>query len=395
MQLSLFETTVLQGIHATGTTKGCYSHIENSLKTDMSETVQRGLAKVGKWQHRVRQIQQKLKEMALVDNGHKKGSWGITEKGRKVLGIVNHKIPKMYFQTAEGVAFWGDSTELTEAFIGQFDLIITSPPYLLTNHREYGHIGETEKDYVDGMVSSIEAFLPMLTPTASLVLNIGDSYKKGSGHLSLYKERLLIALEDKLGLHLVQNFVWYSPSKMPSGYWATRAKRDCVTSTENFYWLSLNPEQCKAKNQNVLVEYSENQKKYIEKAKNKSPISRKRPSGQVANEESFYQDNGGAIPSNLLFETPEGANSKYSQYCKEHGLPRHPAMYKYTLPQFFVNYLTSKGDVVFDPYSGSGNTALGAELSERHWVSCELAEKYVQGHYGRMLVNGLKPLVVK
>lgn len=385
MQLSLFERTTLEAVNAVGKTSGVYSHVSRSIgltEHDMTERVQRGQFVVGRWQHKIRQVQQSLKSKGLIHNVER-GEWALTETGKKELTYAPEKRAQVFFVTRHGISFWGDSSIAAELFPGEIELIVTSPPYLLTKARDYKNIGATEKEYVDGMTAALEQLLPCLTSTGSVVLNIGDSIKKGSGHQSLYKERLLIALEDKLGLHLVQKFVWFSPSKMPSGYWVTKAKRDCVQATEDFYWLSLNPKAKTNINQKVLVEYSDIQKRYMEAAQRKSPVAvRKKPSGQSANEETFYQAGNGAIPTNLLMATPEGANSPYSLYCKKHGLPRHPAMFNPDLPEFFIKYLTEPGDVVLDPYAGSGSTGKAAEDNGRHWVMFEQVREFVQGQVG-------------
>lgn len=396
MQLSLFDRHVLEGVARSGSTAGCYGHVarKQGLSNEaMGERVQRGKFTVGKWQHRIRQVQQKLKDKGLIAPLDK-GFWQITNKGKQELTVIDRTSARLYFVTKNGLAFWGDSRHVGTMFPGEVDVIITSPPFLLTKEREYQNVGATERDYVDGMVAAIESWLPCLSSTASIVLNLGDSIKSGTGHQSLYQERLLIALEDKLGLHLIQKFVWYSPSKMPSGYWVTRAGRDCVTATESFYWLSLAPKECKASNQSVLVEYSEKQLEYINSAYRKSPTAATRPSGQSANEDSFYRQREGAIPTNLLLAAPEGAGSKYSAYCKERGLPRHPAMFHHSLPAFFVRYLTEKGDVVCDTCAGSGNTAFAAELEDRHWITWEVVKEYVLGHYGRFVSNEIEARLV-
>lgn len=388
MQLSLFEQSTLEAIHQTGSTTGSYGVVADKLGlsgADLCQKVQRGTQVVGKWQHKVRLIQQRLKKKGLVENVSK-NAWRVTPSGESLLNQDAEKPVMVYFVTKYGVAFKGDAKSVSSLFKNEIDLIVTSPPYLLASEtRGYKNLGDNEKEYVDNLVSEIEAWLPCLTTTASIVINLGHSIIKGRGYQSLYKERLLIALEDKLGLHLVQKFTWYSHLKPPTGYWVTRAKRDCVNATEDFLWLSLNPKSCKANNQNIKVEYSANQKKHIKSAKRKSPtrISVK-PSGNSANEKTFYRDNGGAIPSNLIFSAHEPANSLYSRYCKENDLPRHPAMFNHEIPEFFIRYLTDRGDFVFDPFSGSGNTAFAAEALERHWVSSEVDERYIDGHIGRM-----------
>jgi site-specific DNA-methyltransferase (cytosine-N4-specific) len=379
MQLSLFEKSVLEGVASTGTTSGCYEYVAKNVgltASDMREQVFRGekTGYVGKWQHKIRTVQQKLKYFGLVEKSSGRGAWKITNKGRHELTYCPAGGAKMYFTTQNGMAFWADSADVVGLFEGEVDLIITSPPYLLSRSRDYGDIGKDEHTYVDNLVRAIESWLPMLTSTASIVLNIGNSIKAGEGYQNLHKERLLIQLEDKLNLHLVQKFTWFSP--------------DCVDSTEDFLWLSLSPKDCKADNRNVLVEYSDMQRKYMQSAERKTG-TRTPPSGHYVSEETFYRDQGGAIPSTLLLATPEGARSPYSQYCRENDLPRHPAMYSWNLPEFFIKYLTERGDVVFDPFSGSGNTAYAGELNDRYWISSEITKQYVEGHYGRFISNGL------
>lgn len=389
MQLSLFEEAVLRGIAQTGSTKGTYNAFSEAIglsSSDMRETVKRGKDGLRlKWQHKIRSIQSILKSKGLIQNGSQRGAWSLTEKGRGRLNFAPKNQVKAYFQTENGLSFWGDSTSvIPELFPNEVSLIVTSPPYL-GHSREYGKTTDV-KEYVENLALMIESWLPMLKRDGSLVLNLGEVTQEGCQ--SSYKHRLLILLEDRLGLKIVQNFYWVSPTKPPSGTWTTKRKRNVVTVTEELFWLSLNPKEVKANNQNVLVEYSETQKKYIQSATRKSPTSRKKPSGHSANDETFYKDNGGAIPSNVLYAVPEGANSAYSKYCKENGLPRHPAMFPEEIPSFFIDFLTERGDVIFDPCSGSGVAPLSAEKSNRHWISGELAEEYVKGHIGRMEVNG-------
>jgi site-specific DNA-methyltransferase (cytosine-N4-specific) len=388
-QLSLLERHTLEGLAATGNTATTYSYVAQQIglsKSDMQEKVLRGKDGMRlRWQHKIRSIQQKLKSRGLIENGTAKGEWKLTPKGKSQLTKAPKNSAKAYFTTASGVAFWGDGDEVAKLFRNEIDLIVTSPPYLLGKDREYGNIGINEKEYVENLVMAIEGWLPMLTSTASIVLNIGDSYVSGEGRLSLHKERLLIALEDRLGLHLVQKFQWWSPSKPVNNWWATHARKHCINATEDFLWLSLDPKTAKANNRNVLVDYSDAWKKHIERAQAKSGVERKtRPSGNTY-APSFDKDNGGAIPHNILLVSPESANSDYVKYCKENNFPVHPARYHYSLPEFFVKFLTDAGDVVFDPYHGSGNTGFAAETNDRYWVGSELVCEYVQGNYGRML----------
>lgn len=386
-QLSIFEDAVLKATHKTGTTANTYKYFKRAVGLSDDELESKVFAgkagMVSQWKRKIRFIQQTLKSKGLIQRGENLGQWNVTLKGRKLLSQAPKLTAKIYFVTKHGLAFWGDANTLPLLFEGEVDLIMTSPPYLLTKDRDYGNIGTSEQQYVDELTTMAKGWMKMLSPNGSIVLNIGDSYAPGTGRQSLHKERLLIALNDRLGLHLVQKFTWWSPNKMPTGHWVTKAKKHCVQSTEDFYVLSPSPKAIKADNRKVLVDYSDKFKAMIEKSLSKKPAVKMRPSGQVVNETSFYADNGGAIPHNLLVDTPEGANSAYSLYCKKHKLPRHPAMFPTQIPSFFIRYLTNVNDLVVDPFLGSGVTAYAAEMLQRRWCGTELIKEYLDGACGR------------
>lgn len=67
------------------------------------------------------------------------------------------------------------------------------------------------------MLSHIERFLPLLTADGSMMLNIGRTFKKGLPAHELHIERLLIKMEDALGVHLLQELSWHNPTKLPMG----------------------------------------------------------------------------------------------------------------------------------------------------------------------------------
>jgi site-specific DNA-methyltransferase (cytosine-N4-specific) len=47
------------------------------------------------------------------------------------------------------------------------------------------------------------------------------------------------------------------------------------------------------------------------------------------------------------------------------------------LISFFVQFLTSPGDIIFDPFAGSNTTGYVAEKLKRNWVSVEINESYI------------------
>ena len=56
----------------------------------------------------------------------------------------------------------------------------------------------------------------------------------------------------------------------------------------------------------------------------------------------------------------------------------HPAPFPVELPYRCIQLYTFEGDVVLDPFMGSGQTAIAAQQSGRHYVGYEVEEKYVR-----------------
>lgn len=56
----------------------------------------------------------------------------------------------------------------------------------------------------------------------------------------------------------------------------------------------------------------------------------------------------------------------------------HPCQFPEALVQRLILALSNYGDIVYDPYSGSGTTALACYLNDRKFIGTELDEKYFE-----------------
>ena len=56
----------------------------------------------------------------------------------------------------------------------------------------------------------------------------------------------------------------------------------------------------------------------------------------------------------------------------------HPAPFPEELPHRLIQLYTFIGDIVLDPFCGSGTTCLSAVKSERHYIGYDIEEKYIQ-----------------
>ncbi len=65
----------------------------------------------------------------------------------------------------------------------------------------------------------------------------------------------------------------------------------------------------------------------------------------------------------------------------------HPAVFPVVLPEFVIEAYTDAGDIVFEPFGGSGTTMLAAQRSGRICRTVEIAPEYVDVAIKRFLQN--------
>jgi DNA modification methylase len=290
---------------------------------------------------------------------------------------------RVYYSTKLGRMVYGDSlVGMRKLADSSVDLVITSPPFALVARKEYGNV--ESKNYLRWFAPFAFEIRRILKPNGSFVLDIGGVWRRGLPVRDLYHFKLLIMLCEKLGFYLAQEFYWWNPARPPSPATWVNVRRIRVKDAVNcIWWLSPTPWP-KADNRRVLWPYSEAMLKVLRSGR----ISLgRRPSGHVVSDK-FNRDNGGAIPPNLLAIANTESNGKYIRYCREHGIPPHPARYPEELPEFFIRMLTDPGDLVVDPFAGSCVTGAVAERLGRRWICYEIHEIYLRGAIGRFVDSG-------
>ena len=281
---------------------------------------------------------------------------------------------KCAYSTDLGRAFIGDSLDLIPLLQdNSVNLAFTSPPFALLRKKEYGN--KEQDEYVEWLAKFAELIKSKLTEDGSFVIDLGGAYEKGCPTRSLYNYRVLIYFCDVLGYKLAEEFFWNNSAKLPSPIeWVNKRKIRAKDSVNTIWWFAKS-DFPKADVRKVLAPYGDRMKKLIENP-DKFYKPKKRPSGHDISS-SFGNDNGGAIPSNLLSFPNSESNSKYMSSCKDLDIKAHPARFPRKLPEFFVNYLTDKNDLVVDFFAGSNTTGEVCQELERQWLSFEINPEYV------------------
>jgi DNA modification methylase len=300
--------------------------------------------------------------------------------------VNDNKTPTISYQTDSGFFYHGKAEDILNLpdilnkYIGQIDLLFTSPPFPLNRKKKYGNL--LGQDYIDWLAAFAPIFVRYLKSDGSIVLEMGNSWEPGQPIMSTLALRALLAFLDNGNLNLCQQFVWNNPARLPSpAQWVNVERIRVKDAFTHLWWMSPSMRP-KANNRNVLQNYSESMNKLLISKKYNAGI---RPSEHNIGKTSFLKDNKGAIPSNVITIANTKSNSDYLNYCKTHKIQTHPARMPIELACFFINFLTNNDDLVLDPFAGSNTTGAAADKLGRRWLSIEPNEDYIEGSKGRFL----------
>lgn len=354
-------------------------------KADMEKRVAIGQvgAKHSPIKRKIRWFQQTLKHMGVIEHVEgQRGIWQLSQPLTKELDNAPTGVKLVAFHTDLGVAIWGRNLDVFGQFNEPITLVVTSPPYPLKHTRAYGNPAEHE--YVDFICSTLEPIVRNLVAGGHIVLNVGnDIFMHKSPARSLYIERLVLALHDRLGLSLMDRIPWVNTSKSPGPtYWACVNRVQLLSAHEPIFWFTNDPSRVRADNRRVLEAHTQRHLALLQSggenrtAQYGDGAYRIRPG-------SFGTMTSGKIPRNVIQRGHVCADTKaYRQFAHEKGLPTHGAMYPTSIPDFFIRFLTEPDDLVVDPFGGTVKTGLAAERLGRRWLVCEWILQYLQGGAG-------------
>ena len=289
---------------------------------------------------------------------------------------------KVNYKTKLGMAFncsiedYINSPEFKK-LIGKVDLILTSPPYPLVSPKSYGNkVGEEYREWLSDIVTHLKV---LLKPRGSIVIEIGNAWVKGSPTMSTLPLETLLQIAAAAELEVCQQFIWNNPNKLPGPATWVNIKRVRVKDAYTHIWWYSNTANPAADNKKVLLPYKDGMKKLLAR---QSYNQGQRPSGHQIGA-GFLKSNDGSIPSNVLTFPNSTESEQYRKWCRAHGVPQHPARMPEKVAAFFINLLTNKNAVVFDPFGGSNTTGKVAEDLGRRWVYVEKDPSFVLGSKGR------------
>lgn len=270
------------------------------------------------------------------------------------------------------------SSAAARKYAGRVQLIFTSPPFPLNRKKKYGNL--QQEQYIQWLTRLAPRFRKLLTKNGSIVIEMGNAWEPGKPLMSTLALRALLRFQQAGRFNLCQQFIAHNPARLPSpAEWVNVQRIRVKDAYTHLWWMSASTAP-KASNRRVLVPYSDSMNDLLAKRKYNSG---KRPSEHRIGKTSFFKNNGGAIPSNVLVFSNTSNGDSYQSYCHKHNLPLHPARMPAGVAEFFIKFLTTPDDIVLDPFAGSNTTGAAAHRLRRRWVSVEARKDYIEGSIGR------------
>lgn len=331
---------------------------------------------------KIRWVQQTMKRLGLLQRVSP-GVWGLSHQIKEQLHQATADVKMVAFSTTLGVAIWARSESVLPGLAPEtVHLCITSPPYPLRYARAYGN--PTEADFHDFICRSLEPVVKALVPGGSVVLNISnDIFMPGSPARSLYVERMVLALHDRLGLHLMDRIPWVNFSKPPGPtHWACAiqgGRKQLCVAWEPIFWFTNDPMKVRSDNRRVLEEHTARHLKLIASG-GAGRDAQYGDGAYVLRPGSFGNETAGRIPKNVLMKGHVCPDTmEYRRFANGSELRTHGAMFPTSIPDFFIRLLTEPGELVIDLFGGTGKSGLAAERLGRRWIVFEMIYEYLAG----------------
>ena len=250
----------------------------------------------------------------------------------------------------------GDSLELLKKLNdNSVDLVITSPPYS-TIKTYITDTGVPADDYVDWFIPYCKEIERVLKPSGSFILNINDKVDNGFRHPYVFD--LISKLHKETNLKMFERLFWNKLKGLPNRY-------RFGDRVEFLFWF--------AKEKGFYFNIDEMRTPYSEKSiqRMKNPLKKRfarDESNQNSSEYKDWQPNPkGALPTTLVSISSEAKRIA----------DNHVAVYPLELVDYFIKGATKPGDLVLDPFMGTGTTGLSSINLGRNYIGFEMQQDYI------------------
>lgn len=236
-------------------------------------------------------------------------------------------------------------------------LVYGSPPYP-NAERDYGVWKSV--DYIKKITPFIDASVLKLRDDGFLVINVKANREKAtskkSPRRSLIIERLSILMEEQWGLSCVDVEIWVKENPAPTGL-----RVACQDAYEQNLWFSKAPKWT-IDIDAIRRPYESHSVKTYNEYEYKP---RTNGNTYVRKNKKIEPHPIGALPKNII---SGGVSAKIGD---------HQATQPLYLPDKYIKACTTQGDLVVDPWMGSGTTGFAALALGRKFIGFDVVQAYV------------------
>ena len=254
-----------------------------------------------------------------------------------------HESPQLFYTHPHGELWVADAAIWLQSLEDEsVDLVFADPPYNIKK-AEWDTF-ESQQHYVDWSLEWIEQAARVLRPTGTLYI---------CGFSEILADLKLPASRFFAGCHWL---VWHYKNKANLGADWGRSHESILhfRKTKDF---TFNIDD-------VRIPYGNHTLKYPE-----HPQAESSQYGRGRNKDRLWQPNPkGAKPRDVI-EIPTTCNGMHEK-------TPHPTQKPEELLRKIVLASSNVGDVVIDPFAGSGTTLVVAEQLKRQWRGCDVSLEY-------------------
>lgn len=240
----------------------------------------------------------------------------------------------------------GDCIDLISSLPDKsINAVVTSPPY--AEQRKGQYEGVSEENYPEWFTQMMDALQPKLTDDGSVLVVIRSHVS--DGQVSDYIMRTRLAVR-QAGWIECEELIWYKPDSPPLGS-ILRPRR----AFEQILWFS------KARQPFVNLTAG---------GRRSDRVGFEIPN-QNQNQNLYKGTSPSSVGTSRVTDVFTAGVSK-----NESGID-HPAIYPVTLCTSLIETFSRPGDVILDPFSGSGTTLLAARFLKRKYIGFDTNQEYV------------------
>lgn len=252
--------------------------------------------------------------------------------------------------------YQGDSLELLKQLPdNSIDLVITSPPYAdLKTYIDFK--GVLADDYVDWFIPYCREIERVIKPTGSFILNINDKVENGFRHPYVFD--LISRLHRETGLKMFERLFWNKMKSLPN-------RSRFGDRIEYLFWF--------AKSKDFYFNIDEMRTEYSEKSIKRMKKPLKKRYARTDNDDNLDYKDWAPNPKGALPTTIVNISSESKRIADN-----HVAVYPVDLVKYFIGGATKEGDVVLDPFMGTGTTGVAASIMGRNYIGFEMQSDYIK-----------------